>query len=65
MAVQQLYERVYQCMDNLLQIEKTFSENQEISEKLHISTFAGLEEVCVEQVTSNASYPALFVENQT
>lgn len=46
--------------DNLLQIEKTFSENQEISEKLHISTFASLEEVCVEQVTSNASYPALF-----
>ena len=45
MAGQKLYEQVCQNIDNLLQVEKTFSEHQEISGKLRISTFAGLQEV--------------------
>ncbi|OOS23994.1 transcriptional regulator [Moraxella porci DSM 25326] len=45
MAGQKLYEQVYQNIDNLLQVEKAFSEHQEISGKLRISTFAGLQEV--------------------
>ena len=45
MAGQKLYEQVYQNIDNLLQVEKVFSEHQEISGKLRISTFAGLQEV--------------------
>ncbi|NOL51535.1 LysR family transcriptional regulator [Pelistega suis] len=45
MAGQQLYEQVYQNIDNLLQVEKTLADNQEISGKLRISTFTGLEEV--------------------
>lgn len=45
MAGQKLYEQVYQNIDNLLQVEKAFSEHQEIRGKLRISTFAGLQEV--------------------
>ena len=45
MTGQQLYEQVYQNIDNLLQVEKNLTDNQEISGKLRISTFTGLEEV--------------------
>ena len=64
MAGQQLYEQVYQSMDNLLQIEKTFSENQEISGKLRISTFAGLEEVWAWVDEFYTQYPQVQVHCQ-
>ena len=64
MAGQQLYEQVYQSMDNLLQVEKTFSENQEISGKLRISTFVGLEEVWAWVDEFCTQYPKVKVHCQ-
>ncbi|MFZ7175186.1 LysR family transcriptional regulator [[Pasteurella] aerogenes] len=64
MAGQKLYEQVYQNIDNLLQVEKAFSEHQEISGTLRISTFTGLEEVWAWLDEFGAKYPKVSIHCQ-
>ena len=63
-AGQKLYEQVYHSMDNLLQVEKSLTDNQEISGKLRISTFTGLEEVWAWVDEFCTQYPQVKVHCQ-